>query len=273
MDWKDIPKMDAHVHILPEDRRKGFIKYQGEGCTWAKAELNQYIEHMDKYNIKKAILLPTNDHYMYYETRKTNEYLSSIVKEYPDRFVAFADLNCNGSYILDSEPSELEYAVNELGLSGLKIHPNNLNLDADDLRLIPILRKAAELNIPVMYHSNPCMSGFHDNCSPDKINKMIKVFPDIKFITAHMGGMKYLDAWSGCTWVDISFVLPELMVLYGTEQTNRILRMFGANRLIFGTDYPETSYEKYFEILNKMDFTEEEMKKIAYENINSILGL
>ena len=273
MDWKSVPKIDAHVHILPEDRRQGFIQYQGEDCTWAKAELNQYIEHMDKYNIKKAILLPTNDHYMYYETRKTNEYLSSIVKEYPDRFIAFADLNFNGSYILDSEPSELEYAVKELGLSGLKIHPNNLNLDADDLRLIPILRKAAELNIPVMYHSNPSMSGFHDNCSPDKINKMIKVFPDIKFITAHMGGMKYLDAWSGCTWVDISFVLPELVELYGIEQTNRILRMFGADRLIFGTDYPEISYEKYFEILNKMDFTEEEMKKIAYENINSILGL
>lgn len=31
---------------------------------------------------------------------------------------------------------------------------------------------------------------------------LIKVFPDIQFIMAHMGGMKYLDAWSGCTWVD-----------------------------------------------------------------------
>ena len=37
MDWKNIPKMDVHVHILPEDRRKGFIKYQGEGST-GKAE-------------------------------------------------------------------------------------------------------------------------------------------------------------------------------------------------------------------------------------------
>ena len=72
--------------------------------------------------------------------------------------------------------------------------------------------------------------------------------------------------------VDISFVLPELMVLYGTEQTNRILRMFGADRLIFGTDYPERNYKSYCDILNKVDFTEEEMTKIAYENINSILG-
>lgn len=48
--------------------------------------------------------------------------------------------------------------------------------------------------------------------------------------------------------------------------------MFGADRLIFGTDYPERNYKSYCDILNKVDFTEEEMTKIAYENINSILG-
>ena len=208
---------------------------------------------------------------MYYKTRKTNEFIAKIVDEHPDRFIGFADLNFNGSYILDKEVDELEYAIKELGLKGLKIHPNNLNLDADDLRLVPILRKAAELNIPVIYHSNPSMTGFHDNSSPDKINKMIKIFPDINFITAHMGGMKYLDAWSGTTFVDISFVLPELVAFYGIGQTNRILKMFGPDRLIFGTDYPERNYKEYFDILNQMDFNQEEIEKIAYKNIEGLL--
>lgn len=273
MGWKKILKIDAHIHILPEERRQGFIKYQGENCTWAKAEISQYIEYMDEYNIEKSILQPTNDPYMYFPARKTNEYLAEVINKYPGRFQAFADINFNGAYILDEAPSELEYAVNELGLSGLKIHPSNMNIDADDIRLVPVLRKAAELKVPVMYHSNPSLTGFNDNCAPDKINKIIKVFPDIQFITAHMGGMKYLDAFSGCTWVDISFILPELVQLYGIEHTNRILRMFGADRLIFGTDYPEMEYELYCSILDKFDFTEEEKKKIAYENINSILQI
>lgn len=217
MSWKEIKKIDAHIHILPEEKRLEFIKYQGEECTWARADIETYIN------------------------------------------------------LMDEAPYELEYAIKELGLHGLKLHPSNLAMDADDLRLVPVLRKAAELKVPVMYHSNPCMMGFHDNCAPDKINKMIMVFPDIQFITAHMGGMKYLDAWSGCTWVDISFVLPEFVELYGMEQTNRILRIFGADRLIFGTDYPEREYELYCSILDKMDFTEEEKRKIAYENINSFL--
>lgn len=273
MNWAKVPKIDFHIHILPEERREGFIKYDGINSTWAKAKLSKYIEYMDKYNIQKAVLIPTNDPYMYYPTRKTNEFISNIVKKYPDRFIGFADLNFNGSYILDKEVNELEYAVKELGLKGLKIHPNNLNLDADDLRLIPILRKAAKLNIPVMYHSNPCMTGFHDNSSPDKINKIIKVFPDVNFITAHMGGMKYLDAYSGCTYVDISFTLIELVELYGIEQTNRILRMFGPDRLIFASDFPEGNYATYFEILDKMDFTNEEIEKIAYKNAQKVLGI
>ncbi len=271
MNWKNVKKIDAHIHILPEEKRLEFIKYQGEECTWAKADIETYINLMDEYNIDKAILQPTNDMYMYYPARKTNEFHAEIIKKYPDKFLAFADINANGSYIMDEAPYELEYAIKELGLHGLKLHPSNLAIDADDLRLVPVLRKAAELKIPVMYHSNPCMMGFHDNCAPDKINKMIMVFPDIQFITAHMGGMKYLDAWSGCTWVDISFVLPEFVELYGIEQTNRILRIFGADRLIFGTDYPEREYELYCSILDKMDFTEEEKRKISYENINSIL--
>lgn len=273
MDWKSLHKIDAHVHILPEEKRQGFVQYQGEESTWAKAELSRYIGLMDEYNVVTAILQPTNDFHMYYTARETNEYLAEIVHRYPNRFVAFADLNANGAYVLDEAPYELEYAVKELGLHGLKIHPSNLCMDPDDLRFIPVLRKAAELNIPVMYHSNPCMTGFHENCAPDKINRMIKVFPDIQFITAHMGGMKYLDAWSGCTWVDISFVLPEFVEFFGVEQTRRILRMFGAERLIFGTDYPTRDYELYCSLLDQMDFSAEERQKIAYSNISSILGL
>lgn len=117
-----------------------------------------------------------------------------LKQNYPNRFLAFADINCNGAYILDAAPAELEYAIKELGLSGLKIHPNNLNL----------------------------------------------------------------DAWSGCTWIDISF---------------RILRMFSAERLIFATDYPEREYELYCSVLDQMDFTEEEKAKIAMGNITKILEI
>ena len=234
---------------------------------------------MEKYNVEKAVLVPNNDGRMYYpKAEDANRWLGEVQKKYPDRVSAFADIRKEGSYFIENTPYDLEDAINEYGLVGLKIHPNNLQIDADSLEMVPVLRKAADLKVPVMIHSNPCRVGFHDNCAPDKINKMMQVFPDLTIITAHMGGMKWQDAITGCGYVDISAVLPEFVNLYGIKQTNRILRRFGADRLIFATDYPdvwftktEDIYDTYCDILNEMDFTDEEAHKIACGNIEKIL--
>lgn len=279
MDWKKIKKIDAHVHVLPSEILSIF-RAEDPDSPWAHADIDEYIGIMERFNVEKAILVPNNDGRMYYpDADDTNKWLGEVQKKHKGKFTAFADIRKEGSYFIEDAPYCLEDAVTEYGLAGLKIHPNNLQIDVDSLEMVPILRKAADMKVPVMIHSNPCRVGFQDNCAPDKINKMIQIFPDLTIITAHMGGMKWEDALSGCGFVDISAVLPLFVKLYGIEQTNRILRGFGADRLIFATDYPdvrftkpEEIYETYCGILNEMDFTEEEAQKIAYGNISKILS-
>lgn len=279
MDWRKIKKIDAHVHLLPQHILSLYRQTPGE--AWAHADLEKYLKIMEQYNIEKAILVPTNDGRLYFaHADDTNQWFGEIQRKYPDKFYCFADVLKEGSYFFEEAPYTLEDAVKKHGLKGLKIHPQNLQLDADSLEYVPVYRKAAELGVPVIVHSNPGRVGFHENSAPDKINKMIQIFPDVNFITAHMGGMKWQDAITGCTYVDISAVLPQFCNLYGIEQTNRILRRFGVNRLIFATDYPdvwftkpEDIYETYCDLLNQMDFTEEEAEQIAYGNIARLLHL
>ena len=115
---------------------------------------------------------------MYYpDADDTNKWLGEVQKKYPGKFVAFADIRKESSYFIEDAPYCLEDAVKEYGLAGLKVHPNNLQLDADSLEMVPVLRKAADLKVPVMIHSNPCRVGFQDNCAPDRINKMVQIFP------------------------------------------------------------------------------------------------
>lgn len=273
MSWLNHKKFDAHVHVLPDERAAQFLTNEGPDAPWSRCGVEDYLRRMDRYHIERALLLPVNDPYLYYQDPdKTNRFLGGLVRKYPDRFWAFADVTASGAYFIEQTPRILEDAVKEYGLSGLKIHPTNLHMDADDLRLVPVLRKAAELGIPVMFHANPCRLGFHDNCAPDKINRMIQVFPDLEIITAHLGGMKWQDAVSGCTWADMSYILPKLVGLYGIEQMGRILRAFGPERLIFGTDFPDGDYDAYFGILDRMDFTDGEIEKIAWRNIESLLA-
>lgn len=278
MKWREIPKVDAHAHLVTDEFREYF---EGDpGCEWTYSKKEYFIEIAKKYNVKKFILQPTNDPFMYQETTKNNSWLSDVVRNSDGLFLAFADVQNIGAYMLDVAVEQLEDAIKKDGLSGLKIHPNNLNIPFDDLRMVPILRKAAELEIPVMVHSNPTMVGFHDDCAPDRINKMIQVFPDITFITSHLGGMKWQDALSGTTFADISYILPKLYEIYGAGMTERILKNFGADRLIFGTDFPqvyktkaEDVYERYCDILDEMNFSADEMEKIAYKNICEILNI
>ena len=280
MDWRKIKKIDAHVHILPPEIL-GLYKEEDPDDPWAHADPEEYLRIMEQYHVERAVLVPNNDGRMYYPgADETNQWLGEMQQKYPDQFWAFADLRKEGSYFMEDSPYVLQEAVEQYGLKGLKIHPSNLQLDADSLEMVPVLRKAAELKVPVAMHANPCRVGFHDNCAPDRINKMIQVFPDLTIITAHMGGMKWQDAVTGCGFVDISAVLPGFVNLYGIEQTNRILRRFGVHRLIFATDYPDVwfvkpqeVYESYCDILNQMDFTEEEAYKIAYGNMAKILGI
>lgn len=272
MSWRTCKKIDAHVHVLPDARAAEFLANEGPGAPWSRCGVDDCLRRMDRCGIERALLVPNNDQYLYdQDPNETNRFLGNVVKGHPDRFWAFADVTASGAYFIEQTPYILERAVTEYGLSGLKIHPTNLHMDADDLRLVPVLRKAAELGVPVMFHANPCRLGFHDNCAPDRINRMIQVFPDLDIITAHLGGMKWQDAVSGCTWVDMSYILPKLAELYGIEQTNRILRAFGPDRLLFGTDFPDGDYDVYFTLLDQMDFTEEEIEKIAWKNIEKLL--
>jgi len=66
---------------------------------------------------------------------------------------------------------------------------------------------------------------------PDKINRMMTLFPEIKFITAHFGGMRYMNAIRAVSTVDISCKIVDLVEPYGTKITNNILKKFGLDRL------------------------------------------
>lgn len=278
MDWRKIKKIDAHVHLLPPHSLKE-KKICDPNC-WGKADIDEYLKLMEKYNIEKAILVPINEPYTYFENPiDTNKWLQSIKEKYNDKFFAFSDV-VNKGYFNEFGPFWLEKAIKENNLDGLKIHPSNLSINFDSLEFVPILRKAGDLKVPVMVHSYPYSKSGFDFCEPSKIHKMSRIFSDVTFIISHLGGVKFLDALEGNEYVDISTFLPELVQIFGIEQSNRILRAFGADRLIFASDYPqvylcetENIYEKYFDILNQMDFTQEEAEKIAYKNIEKILNI
>ena len=150
-----------------------------------------------------------------------------------------------------------------------------VDLDSDYNQ--PIYAYAQEHGIPVAIHSYP--STPDDRSAVHRIVKVLDKYPELTVIVSHMGAHQWKQLLPTRAYVDISAILLDYVRTYGLDKTNQILRKFGADRLIFATDYPDSRillpdeiYDSYFDVLNQMDFTLEEADKIVSRNILRIFG-
>ena len=274
VDWRTIKKIDAHIHILPDDVHEANPDSED---VWVYADLHKYREMMDTLGIEKAVIMPFNDPWlmsMEFTIDAVHMNLYEMKQRYPGKFYTFADIDPRN---ISAESVEaIRKAIEEYGLDGIKIHPNNTGIDLDSEYNQAIFAYAQENKIPVAIHSYP--NSENDRSTAYRIVNVLEEYPDLTVIVSHMGAHQWEQLLPTRAYVDISAILPDYVRTYGIEKTNEILRKFGADRLIFATDYPDSRilkpdeiYGSYFDILNQMDFTIEEAEKIAYGNISEIL--
>jgi predicted TIM-barrel fold metal-dependent hydrolase len=81
--------------------------------------------------------------------RNANDAVAAAIAAHPDRFEGLASLAFKDA---DGAAAELERAVRELGLKGVKTHSNFGDSFIDDARYRPVLAKAEELGVPIYLH-------------------------------------------------------------------------------------------------------------------------
>lgn len=272
--WKSLKKIDAHIHILPDDVHEANPDSED---VWVYADIHKYSQQMDALGIEKAVIMPLNDPWlmsMEFTVDAVHRNLAAMKAQYPGKFFAFADIDPRNSP--DESLSSIRKAIEEYGLDGIKIHPNNSGIPADSKYYYPILAYAQAQHIPVAIHSYP--NSQEDPSGAFRVLHLLDKFPKLTAIVSHMSDHQWEQLLPTNAYVDISAILPDYVSEYGINKTKTILHQFGANRLIFATDYPDSRllqpddiYPSYFEILNQMNFTQEEAEQIAYKNILQIL--
>ena len=273
--WKELKKMDAHIHILPDAVHEANPNAED---VWRYADLKQYRSMMDELHIEKAIIMPLNDSWlmsMEFTVHAVHQNLRAMKNQYPDKFYAFADVDTRNTPAQSVDA--IIQAIDSYGLDGIKIHPNNTGIALDDAYNNPIFTLAQQRHIPIAIHSYP--NEEHDVSATERIVKVAERYPDLKLIVSHMGGSQWARLRSIGCYVDMSAILPDYVRTFGIAKTNEILRAFGVDRLLFATDYPDNRvlqpdgiYNAYFDMLNQMDFTAEEAERIAYGNTKDLLG-
>lgn len=275
INWKTLKKIDAHIHILPDEVHKANPSSED---VWLLTDLHQYTAMMCSLGIEKAVIMPLNDPWlmsMEFTVDAVHKNLYEMKQQYPGRFYAFADIDTRNDSAISAQA--IRRAVEEYRLDGIKIHPNNNGVTLDSDYYNEIFAYAQENNVPVAIHCYP--NSEDDFCTAKHIVSIMEQYPKLTVIVSHMGAFQWEQLLPTKAYVDLSAILPAYVREYGIQKTNEILHQFGAERLIFATDYPDSRilqpdeiYESYFTILDQMDFTQAEAKRIAYENMSRILN-
>ena len=261
---------DAHTHIYPDaiaERAVAALDNFYEFVSEGKGKYGDLTEHCRKNGVSGFLLLcvATNAH----QIHRVNESIISAVKRgREDGFEAYA---FGGMHPCDNMEEEIEFCV-ENGLSGIKIHPDIQGVDIDDKRLYP-LYDAANGRFPIYFHSGDNRPRYQFS-SPDKLAKILKEFPKLTVVAAHLGGymandeaIEYLRG-NDRVWYDTSSALWAMT----PERADGIISALGVGHMMFGTDYPvkypDTELPRFF----ALDLTDKEREDILYNNARTFLN-
>ena len=115
----------------------------------------------------------------------------------------------------------------------------------------------------------------YDFSNPNRLLPVLKIYTELTVIGAHFGGWSIWEEASRrlCgtpnLYVDCSSSLPYLK----RETAREIIRRYGAERVLFGSDYPMRSPESELDAFLSLGLTDDENEMILNKNACKIFNL
>lgn len=252
--------IDFHVHCFADELASKAVPQLAK-CAKINARLDGTIrsikESMKKAGIDKSVVLSIATKPS--QTEKINTWSSSIQD---DSIIAFGSVHPENENWKD----EL-LRLKEMGVRGIKLHPDYQKFFVDDKEIYPIYDLAAELGLVVLFHAGVDIGlpkPYH--ATPERLKRVIEAFPNGKFVAAHMGGYSYWDeVEKHLVGTGIYFDTSYSMRFMSTEQVRRIVNNHGYKKILFATDSPWGDQSE--EVIKIQEFS------FAPEVENAILGL
>lgn len=263
--------IDAHCHIYPDkiaNKAAGAIstfydrpevESHGDGTVKMLLE-NGASAGFDKFIVQSVATTP-------HQVESINHFIAEEVKNSGGKLIGLGTLHPDS----ENQAADVQTVI-DLGLHGVKLHPDIQGFKIDDYRCLKIYELCEKAGLPILMHTGD--SRF-DNSNPNRLLPVLEIYTDLTVIGAHFGG------WS--MWEEASKKLAHIPNLYvdcsssmqwlSNEKTVEIIRRYGAQRVLFGTDYPMWSPHDEIDRFMSLDLTEKERRLILSENAINLFKL
>jgi len=277
--------VDFHTHVFPPQMKKNRNKYiERDPCfailySDSKAKIataDELIASMDEGGVDISVILNIGwtTHELCVET---NDYIIDSVSRYPQRLVGFCAV----------QPQSPKAAVAEIercakaGIRGVgEMRPDIQLFDlGDEVVMEPMVEVLKKHQLVLLLHASEPVG--HDypgkgGITPDMLYPFITSFPDLTIVCAHWGGGMPFYALMPEVKQAISNVYFDTAAspfLYTPEVYNQVIQLVGADKILFGSDYPLLAQRRLLEEIKALDLAEETKNLMLSGNALRLLGI
>jgi uncharacterized protein len=161
------------------------------------------------------------------------------------------------------------------GLSGVKLHTLFQGFSLDDKRIWELL-EAFGSSIAVIAHVGGGGSReVNERATPRMVRDIVNNFPRLRLIACHFGGYHQLEA-AEKELVGLNVYLetswPPTMAALAPERVRSIIGRHGAERIVFGSDWPMADPAAEIAAIRRLGLSAAETDGILGENFVRLMG-
>lgn len=208
------------------------------------------VKEMDKFGVRTCCVFSLEG--VFGDETYGNDEVAAVVREYPDRFIGFTLVNLNHGAAIARK--EMERGL-EIGMRGIKLI-NDYHGYPPEGGLVDIACEFAS------EHGQFILN--HNWGSAAQIERLCTAYSNACFFTGH----------ATTAYVDVTKRVDNLFIctcpLLGWEQTELFVRLYGADRILFGSDLTDLPIGWGMAQILYARISESDKRKILGENLREL---
>jgi predicted TIM-barrel fold metal-dependent hydrolase len=209
-----------------------------------------------------------------------NEEVAEAARRHPDVLIPFASIDPHRGAVGVAAARRL---ISESGVRGFKFHPSTQGFYPNDRLAYPLYEVIAEAGLPALFHTGQTGIGAGTRggggirlkySNPMYVDDVAVDFPDLKIVLAHPSFPWQDEALAVAVhkplvYIDLSGWSPKYFPPQLIQYANTLLK----HKVLFGTDYPLITPDRWLADFAKLDIRDEVRPLIMKANACRLLSL